>query len=318
MKFNPLDHPICLKLPARVAPSTWIQHAPFAMYLIDALRPRNFVELGTFYGVSYCAFCQAVKELELDTSCYAIDTWEGDPQGGFFGDEVLVDLRQHHDPLYSQFSELIRSSFSEASKRFASSSIDLLHIDGFHTFDAVKNDFDTWLPKMSERGIVLFHDIAVRENDFGVWKLWEDLRTRYPSYEVTFGFGLGVIATGSQYPESLSPLFESSPSELNQIREYFYQLGQHVEMAQELNTLKRSIVEKEMAAVRHAQRMKDDHPLVMRTSNLLRLWADEGLAGALRVVKGKMGGAEANPTKEPDPGNTSAEPAASTGKLLPE
>jgi hypothetical protein len=52
-KFNPLDFPIALSLPAFAAPSAWTQHVPFAMCLIDLLRPRTFVELGTHYGVSY-------------------------------------------------------------------------------------------------------------------------------------------------------------------------------------------------------------------------------------------------------------------------
>src|SRR5918999_939994 len=95
--FNPLNHPICLEHPLRLAPSTWIQHVPFGMFLVDALRPGVIVELGTHYGVSYCAFCQAVKHLETETRCFAVDTWEGDSQTGFYGREVLVDLRRHHD-----------------------------------------------------------------------------------------------------------------------------------------------------------------------------------------------------------------------------
>ena len=83
MKINPLEHPICLNQPLRmVLPFPWLEHTPFAMFLVDILRPQIFVELGTHTGVSYCAFCQAVRELSLDTKCYAVDNWKGDSQQG--------------------------------------------------------------------------------------------------------------------------------------------------------------------------------------------------------------------------------------------
>jgi len=88
------------------------------MFLVGLLRPKVVVELGTYYGASYCAICQAVKELELETRCYAIDTWEGDPHSGYYGPEVLADLRTHHDPLYGGFSRLIQSSFDEGATHF--------------------------------------------------------------------------------------------------------------------------------------------------------------------------------------------------------
>jgi len=128
--FNPLDHPICYAYPLRLAPSGWIGHVPFAMYMIDVLRPRVVVELGTHNGVSYCAFCQAVKELKTQTLCYAVDTWQGDPQSGLYGPEVLADLRQHHDSLYGCFSRLIQDTFDDALSHFENVTFDLLHIDG--------------------------------------------------------------------------------------------------------------------------------------------------------------------------------------------
>ncbi|MGH9268100.1 MAG: class I SAM-dependent methyltransferase, partial [Acidimicrobiales bacterium] len=113
--FNPLDHPIVFTPPRRLTPfSVWHGHIPAAMLLVDLLRPEAFVELGTYYGDSFCAFCQAVGDLGLATRCYAVDTWEGDPQGGFYGPEVLADLREHHDALYGGFSRLIQSNFDEA------------------------------------------------------------------------------------------------------------------------------------------------------------------------------------------------------------
>ena len=59
--FNPLDHPIIFASPRRLTPiSAWHEHIPFAMFLVEIIKPRTIVELGTHYGDSYCAFCQAV------------------------------------------------------------------------------------------------------------------------------------------------------------------------------------------------------------------------------------------------------------------
>jgi hypothetical protein len=223
-KFNPLEHPVCLEKPLRIAPSTWVGHVPFALFLVDILRPATIVELGTQYGVSYCAFCQAVSFLKLNTRCYAVDTWRGEEQAGPLSDDVLVELKRHHDPLYSGFSELIQSAFDDAVDRFADDTIDLLHIDGFHTYDAAKNDFDRWLPKMSRRGVILFHDIAVKKPDFGVWKLWDELKAIYPGFEFPHWYGLGVLAVGREYPSSLDVLLRAG-NDAPAIQEYFNQMG---------------------------------------------------------------------------------------------
>src|SRR3954462_924605 len=192
--INPLDHPICLTQPLRVHASGWIQHVPFGMFLVDLLRPKLVVELGTHYGVSYCAFCQAVKELSIPARCYAVDTWRGDLQSGTYGPEVLEDLREHHDPLYGGFSTLLQTTFDEALGQFEDGSVDLLHIDGFHTYEAVKHDFESWLPKVSPRGVVVLHDISYLNPGFGVWRLWGDLKAKHPHFELAHGHGLGVVA----------------------------------------------------------------------------------------------------------------------------
>ncbi|MBV9927205.1 MAG: class I SAM-dependent methyltransferase [Acidobacteria bacterium] len=298
-EFNPLNHPACLQHPVRLAPSTWIEHVPFAMYLVDALRPRVFVELGVYHGVSYCAFCQAVAELGTGTECYGVDTWRGDPQNGFFGDELLEELRRHHDPLYCDFSRLVQSDFDSASGRFADGSVDLLHIDGFHTYEAVRKDFETWLPKMSRRGVVLFHDTHVREQDFGVWKLWDEVKAGYSGrhYEVSFGCGLGLVAVGDEYPEALRALFDSPPEELERIRGYFRQLGRNLETvrelretAHELQSYKHAQELGAAAAAAYSERLRREHPLLIRASNFLHLCAERGWGGALRLAGEKIRG----------------------------
>jgi hypothetical protein len=235
--FNPLNHPIIFTYPSRIAISAWIAHVPFGMYLIDVLRPNALVELGAHYGVSYCAFCQAVKELGLDTRCYAIDSWKGDAQSGFYGREVLADLEEHHNPVYGGFSRLVQSTFDEALGYFPDHTFDLLHLDGFHTYEEAKKDFDNWLPKMTDRGVVIIHDINVREREFGVWKLWEELKPRFPHFEFVHSHGLGVLAVGN-YPDELNELFQCSAEEAIRIRTCFASLGARLEVAKELQLSK--------------------------------------------------------------------------------
>jgi methyltransferase family protein len=250
--FDALEHPICLSQPARLAASAWIEHVPFGMYLVAALRPRVLVELGTYRGVSYCAFCQAVKELMLDTRCYAVDTWEGDPHKGFYGPEILAELRRYHDPLYGAFSSLIRGQFKDVAQCFESGSVDLCHIDGYHQYEAVKDDYETWLPKMSERGIVVFHDTNVYERDFGVWQLWQTLQARYPHFEMIHGHGLGVLSVGSQIPTGLQPLFSATPEEALRIRRFFFHLGERLVLWKQLQTANETIERQEAALARQA------------------------------------------------------------------
>ncbi|MDT5124083.1 MAG: hypothetical protein QOC96_3565 [Acidobacteriota bacterium] len=234
-KFNPLDHPITLTHPRRLHPLTaWAGHVPFAMFIVDVLRPELFVELGTYTGISYCAFCQAVQELDLKTRCYAIDNWEGDESNGFYGPEVLAELKQHHDLHYQGFSRLLQSNFDDALNEFEDGTIDLLHIDGFHPYESVKHDFESWLPKMSERGVVLLHDTNVRMDGFGVWRLWEELIPHYPHFEFTHEHGLGVIATGSRVADGLLKLLEASEAEAALWRKFFQRLGQRLNREQEL------------------------------------------------------------------------------------
>lgn len=208
------QHPIVYDDPRWISDtSAWVKHIPFAFLLVDLLRPRLIVELGAHKGDSYCAFCQAVELLKVDCRCVAVDTWEGDAHTSSYGPEILRALRECHDPRYAAFSRLLQAHFEDAVREFADGSIDLLHIDGFHTYDAVKNDYDTWLPKMSDRGVILFHDTTERRLDFGVWKLWDEVKRGRPSLSFRHGHGLGVLGVGKHLPPELLALLTADERE---------------------------------------------------------------------------------------------------------
>ena len=213
--------------PAYLNQSAWIEHIPFAFWLIEAHHPRTFVELGSYSGVSYFAFCQAVERLGLDTRCFAIDTWKGDEHAGFYDESVFEKVKAYNDTHYSAFSRLVRSTFDEALKYFDDRSVDLIHIDGLHTFEAVRHDFDSWLPKLSKRGVAVFHDTNVRERNFGVYKFFGNLKRRYPHFEFVHGHGLGIVSVGNDYSELMGRLFGASKNVTarQSIHEVFSRLG---------------------------------------------------------------------------------------------
>jgi hypothetical protein len=93
--------PIVFMQPDRaVYPPAWLEHIPFAFWLVAVVKPRMFVELGTHSGNSYGAFAQAVQHLGLDAAGYCIDTWRGDAQAGFYDESVFADWKAYHDELF--------------------------------------------------------------------------------------------------------------------------------------------------------------------------------------------------------------------------
>ena len=200
-------------IPGYDAPSSWWEHVPIAHWLVKILKPKLVVELGTHYGVSFFAFCESAEVFSKETFCYAVDTWEGDSQAGYYGNEVYEKVSQYFNTRHKSRGRLIRSSFDDAASHFEENTIDLIHIDGLHTYEAVKHDYETWLSKLKKDGSLIFHDWNVREADFGVWKLWEEIKNKgnFQCIEIMNGHGLAIATKSNSKPEWHDELIKSLP-----------------------------------------------------------------------------------------------------------
>ena len=216
--------------PNRIVPSGWLEHGPFAFWLMEQMKPRLTVELGTQRGYSFACFCQSVKKMNDQGRVICVDTWKGDEHAGIvdkMGDEMHADLQAHVDQNYKGIGELKRMFFSEALKHVEDGTVDLLHVDGRHFYDDAKEDHTTWIRKLAPSAVVLFHDTQVRDHGFGVYKYWAEVSAGQPSFEFEHGHGLGVLQYGKLPAGPLADMLSPSlPEETRKdIRTMYSRLG---------------------------------------------------------------------------------------------
>jgi predicted O-methyltransferase YrrM len=87
-----------------------------------------------------------------------------------------------------------------ARLRRITQSLDVLFIDGDHTYEGVKRDFLLYAPLVRPGGIVAFHDIAEHPKETGcdVARFWNEVKTSYRHEEIIEnreqrGWGIGVL-----------------------------------------------------------------------------------------------------------------------------
>ncbi len=242
-------------VPKRFVFSAWVDHMCFGYDIVHAVRPKLLVELGTHNAFSYFTFCQSMLDHDVDGLCYAVDTWEGDQHIGDYDESVFDGVNSHNREHYHGFSYLLKERFEQAVHHFADESIDLVHVDGTHTEEAVTNDFNEWFPKVKPGGVMLFHDIASRREGFGVWRFWENLGSEYQTFAFAHGFGLGVLRknghpTTPNESQLLRLLFESSEEEQQQLREFYVHANRFHELRRKLGSAKFGIAHKQRAKLR--------------------------------------------------------------------
>jgi cephalosporin hydroxylase len=185
--------------------------------LVEALRPRTVLEIGTADGGTLFAHARLAHDEGLVIS---IDLPQGPFGGGYPG---------WRKPLYRSFAgpgqrlELLRAD-SHAPETAAAldrlldgRSVDYAFIDGDHTYEGVRQDFELCLRFAAPDAVIAFHDIAPRPNpewvasaaaapgDGAVREFWEEVRQRYAHDEFIHdtaqeGYGIGVLYLGRPFP----------------------------------------------------------------------------------------------------------------------
>src|SRR5262249_45620607 len=104
-------------------------------------------------------------------------------------------------------------------------------------------DYESWLPKLSKRAVVLIHGIDDPSTGNSALELWNTLSVKYPHYEFVHGAGLGVLGVGSDLPPALQHVFalDATAPRALEVREMFARLGGAIGLQAELADVRRKL-----------------------------------------------------------------------------
>lgn len=195
-----LDH-----LMARVTSEILAMQNPLELWrfarFVRELAPRTVVEIGTARGGTLYCLCQLA---DPDAVVISIDLPSGAGGGGqteeerrFFTSFAGPSQRLHCLAADSHAPE----TRARVEALLGGREIDLLFLDGDHTTQGVKADFEQYQPLVSGGGVIALHDICVRPEVWGpqggVGPFWDRLKARYATRE--------IIDTGGRCHPNLPP-----------------------------------------------------------------------------------------------------------------
>lgn len=168
--------------------------------MVQELKPRGFLEIGTRNGGTFFLLCRLA---DPRATVISLDLPGGAFGGGYTIFQIPV-LRRMKMP--DQKLCLIRDDSHKESAQIrvtqalAGTPLDLLFIDGDHSYEGVKKDFEMYSPLVRPGGIVAFHDIVqVDVPDFGVSRFWEEAKLRHSHREIIENRGQGWGGIGVVY-----------------------------------------------------------------------------------------------------------------------
>ncbi len=190
--------------------SAWKGHENFAVSLVKWMKPTTIVELGVDFGFSTIAFA-----LPNIGTVYGVDHFAGDEHAGYRNTYEQVVKQIGHMGIDNVV--LIQSDFSELSKKW-DKEIDILHIDGLHTYEMVKRDFNNWAGFVKDDGVILLHDTISFPDDVG--RLFAEIRM--PKFNFTHSHGLGIIAKNQEVLNKIVSLITDNGYSDMSLKALFY------------------------------------------------------------------------------------------------
>lgn len=152
-------------LPCAWAGHVYVFHWLCAHYTSLGTPPQIIVELGSDFGGSALLIADTAMrvtgQFESPPHLYMVDAWEDEGPSHDSSNNFNFVSQLIHKSQYRNIT-VVKAYFNDFAafwKEDGLGKIDILHIDGTHTYEAVKEDFETWFPLVADTGLVMMHDM---------------------------------------------------------------------------------------------------------------------------------------------------------------
>jgi len=154
--------------------------------IVSAVQVKNALEIGTWSGGTLFMTCRVA---DPDAMVISVDLPGGKFGGGYLWPRRFVYRKFAKN---NQSLHLLRKDSHNSDTRglvrslLGDRSLDFLFIDGDHTYDGVRADFEMYAPLVRSGGIVAFHDIAKHptQTRCEVDRFWNEIKLRYHYLEI--------------------------------------------------------------------------------------------------------------------------------------
>ena len=154
----------------------------FLVLLINFMKNKikSYLEIGVHNGCSMGYVLQSKYKID---KCYGIDLFENT----FYKDKLEKDyIYNNLQKLNKNGNEIILFKGNSCNKdiiqKFKNIKIDLIFIDGDHTYQGVKKDFLNYHPFLSNNGLMVFDDFNKANTNKGVYQFINELLKNINTY----------------------------------------------------------------------------------------------------------------------------------------
>ncbi len=164
------------------------EKAAFLFKLVNHLKPKHILELGSSLGLSSLYLHYARRQAKIQT---------------IEGSEAIGTIAKNIHRQLSATIELHIGTFQEVLPEILSADdpIDLVYIDGHHSYEATLWHHEVLKPYLSDRAVLIYDDIYWSE---GMARAWEEINTD-PAFSICLDlYQFGILIKNREQKQRLS------------------------------------------------------------------------------------------------------------------